>query len=78
MLFRSFTFDSDGHTEILKTKKSKAASPRVLKKLDKIDSDDYDLISADNNQTDISAVPQELSPDKHSRQAINGGMIYGT
>ena len=43
LLFRSFTQDSEKQVEILKTKKSKAASPRILRKLDKTDTEDYDL-----------------------------------
>ena len=42
LLFRNFTRDGS-KIEVLKAKKSKAASPRILRKIGKTDTDDYDL-----------------------------------
>ena len=46
LLFRSFTQDNDRQAEILKERTSKAAAPRILRKLDGADTDDYNLAFA--------------------------------
>ncbi len=46
LLFRSFTQDNDRQAEILKTRTGKAAAPRILKKLDGVDTEEYDLAFA--------------------------------
>lgn len=44
LLFRSFTQENDEQAEVLKTQKSKAAAPRVLRKFDKVSYDEHELV----------------------------------
>ena len=57
LLFRSFTQDSEA--EVLKTQKSKAAAPRVLRKFDKVSYDEHELVIGSDRLTDDSALAQD-------------------
>lgn len=57
LLFRSFTQDSEA--EVLKTQKSKAAAPRVLRKFDKVSYDEHELVIGGDRLTDDSALAQD-------------------
>lgn len=57
LLFRSFTQDSEA--EVLKTQKSKAAAPRVLRKFDKVSYDEHELVIGVDRLTDDSALAQD-------------------
>lgn len=57
LLFRSFTQDSEA--EVLKTQKSKAAAPRVLRKFDKVSYDEHELVIDGDRLTDDSALAQD-------------------
>lgn len=57
LLFRSFTQDSEA--EVLKTQKSKAAAPRVLRKFDKVRYDEHELVIGGDRLTDDSALAQD-------------------
>lgn len=65
LLFRSFTQENGRQGEVLKTKKSKAAAPRVLKKLDKVSYDDE--LDNDENKlsTENAAAAQELISEQN-------------
>ena len=56
LLFRSFTQDSEA--EVLKTQKSKAAAPRVLRKFDKVSYDEHELVIGSDRLTDDAALVQ--------------------
>lgn len=56
LLFRSFTQDSEA--EVLKTQKSKAAAPRVLRKFDKVSYDEHKLVIGSDRLTDDAALVQ--------------------
>ena len=57
LLFRSFTQDSEA--EVLKTQKSKAAAPRVLRKFDKVSYDEHELVIDGDRLTDDAALAQD-------------------
>lgn len=57
LLFRSFTQDSEA--EVLKTQKSKAAVPRVLRKFDKVSYDEHELVIGSDRLTDDSTLAQD-------------------
>lgn len=57
LLFRSFTQDSEA--EVLKTQKSKAAAPRVLRKFDKVSYDEHELVIGSDRLTDDSTLAQD-------------------
>lgn len=57
LLFRSFTQDSEA--EVLKTQKSKAAAPRVLRKFDKVSYDEHELVIGGDRLTDDAALAQD-------------------
>ena len=57
LLFRSFTQDSEA--EVLKTQKSKAAAPRVLRKFDKVSYDEHELVIGSDRLTDDAALAQD-------------------
>ena len=57
LLFRSFTQDSEA--EVLKTQKSKAAAPRVLRKFDKVRYDEHELVIGGDRLTDDAALAQD-------------------
>lgn len=57
LLFRSFTQDSEA--EVLKTQKSKAAAPRVLRKFDKVSYDEHELVIGCDRLTDDSTLAQD-------------------
>lgn len=57
LLFRSFTQDSEA--EVLKTQKSKAAAPRVLRKFDKVSYDEHELVIGSDRLTDDAALTQD-------------------
>lgn len=66
LLFRSFTQENDRQGEVLKTKKSKAAAPRVLKKLDKVSYDDDELVNGENEVSSKNAdAAQELISEQN-------------
>ena len=56
LLFRSFTQDSEA--EVLKTQKSKAAAPRVLRRFDKVSYDEHELVIGSDRLTDDAALVQ--------------------
>ena len=43
LLFRTFTQENDKPAEVLKTKQSRAASPRIVRKLERTDTEGYNL-----------------------------------
>ena len=57
LLFRSFTQDSEA--EVLKTQKSKAAAPRVLRKFDKVSYGEHELVIGSDRLTDDSTLAQD-------------------
>lgn len=57
LLFRSFTQGSEA--EVLKTQKSKAAAPRVLRKFDKVSYDEHELVIGSDRLTDDSTLAQD-------------------
>lgn len=57
LLFRSFTQDSEA--EVLKTQKSKAAAPRVLRNFDKVSYDEHELVIGSDRLTDDSTLAQD-------------------
>lgn len=57
LLFRSFTQDSEA--EVLKTQKSKAAAPRVLRKFDKVSYDEHELVIGSDRLADDSTLAQD-------------------
>ena len=57
LLFRSFTQDSEA--EVLKTQKSKAAAPRVLRKFDKVSYDEHELVIGSDRLTDDADLVQD-------------------
>ena len=57
LLFRSFTQDSEA--EVLKTQKSKAAAPRVLRKFDKVSYDEHELVIGGDRMTEDAALAQD-------------------
>ena len=57
LLFRSFTQDSEA--EVLKTQKSKAAAPRVLRKFDKVSYDEHEFVIGGDRLTDDAALAQD-------------------
>ncbi len=57
LLFRSFTQDSEA--EVLKTQKSKAAAPRVLRKFDKVSYDEHELVIGSDRLNDDAALVQD-------------------
>lgn len=56
LLFRSFTQDSEA--EVLKTQKSKAAAPRVLRRFDKVSYDEHELVIGGDRLTDDADLVQ--------------------
>ena len=57
LLFRSFTQDSEA--EVLKTQKSKAAAPRVLRKFDKVSYGEHELVIGSDRLADDSTLAQD-------------------
>lgn len=57
LLFRSYTQDSEA--EVLKTQKSKAAAPRVLRKFDKVSYDEHELVIGSDRLTDDFTLAQD-------------------
>ncbi|MGN1090192.1 MAG: signal peptidase I, partial [Huintestinicola sp.] len=67
LLFTSFTQDSGRQGEVLKTKKSKAAAPRVLKKLDKV--------NYEESETEEVNIPREREAAEAERLRTENEMI---
>lgn len=65
LLFRTFTQENDKPAEVLKTKQSKAASPRIVRKLERTDTEGYNISIDTEEKPQGNAKPalEVLSPD---------------